>query len=403
MNFKITKLKMYDMQHINAFSIVELTIIVTVMAAIAASFLSNTSNVKQNAEYTLNDIKKMDIIQKAIDSFIIENQFLPCPADASLSTLANAQLGNQPYTSSNIIAASNSCPKVIGAIPTATLGLGTDYQFDEWGRKYTYAVSPLRCGALGCNRASLVYNGSITGYADLSINEIPRFGVTNSISNIAYLILSHGYLGLGAYGKNGSITLTPVADQTSENNNYNIINTQQSASSISSFINDIPQNNIYSDKIIYRSISDVLGATYNNNNYLPSKTLCTNLNNAIKGSAFTASNINTYVTPVFNQIFLLNNAANTGISKNFGPYSTQGTIATSDGTTPVAAVLPTYYHDSQGAQGIIDGSDPFLEVIMTFQELCIKSYPTSFTRACSQFASGYTYYYDNFYAGCLAW
>ena len=114
----------------------------------------------------------------------------------------------------------NSLPG--GAVPTRALGLSFEHQFDGWGRKFMYQVSINLCGnrtstATYCTPASFcivpppLENCASTNYnnnnGNLSISKIDVNGnaVSNTtISDGAYVLLSYGANGSGAYTMSGS-------------------------------------------------------------------------------------------------------------------------------------------------------------------------------------------------------
>ncbi len=120
---------------------------------------------------------RMQRIQAALHAFAASQGRLPCPANGAQDTgLA------MPAT------AVVTCANRNGTVPWVSLGLPVDDALDGWGRKISYRVPD---GANGLTRPSGVGSAGSVGLSTYD-------GVT-LLANQAWVLISHGASGLGAW------------------------------------------------------------------------------------------------------------------------------------------------------------------------------------------------------------
>ena len=156
----------------------------------------------------------------ALEQFAAVNARLPCPADPTLNTGVEDPLGG-----------STNCSFPEGTIPWNTVGMRYDDAFDGWGRKISYrvyagnkgltqpgGVSMVNCdtsAAGNADGAGLCLADHSTGTAKffqgkgLTVND--DFGSNHS--DVAYVLVSHGATGLGAYTVSGVRMDLPAGDE----------------------------------------------------------------------------------------------------------------------------------------------------------------------------------------------
>lgn len=230
---KVLRLLLTKRFNRSGFSLIELSVIISVAAAAAIGFLSWTQPVNiTDSQKAIETYKKMQDIMNAIEVFRVNNGRLPCPADKfrrednTRSSTANTLDYSNDYGLENIeikdtIGQNNTtsnptlgvdCYETVGALPALSLNLDRKYMLDAWGNNFTYHVSDKLCGAdsgtstltpdvsrqTGCTPFD--YN-SKTG--DLQIQTYSMNG-NNTINNASYVIVSHGANGKGSFGPNGA-------------------------------------------------------------------------------------------------------------------------------------------------------------------------------------------------------
>ncbi|MGB6687962.1 MAG: prepilin-type N-terminal cleavage/methylation domain-containing protein [Terracidiphilus sp.] len=193
----------------SGFTLLELAIVLTLTAVVIGGGLVIFTASLQASQYN-STVKKMDDIEKAILNFAIVNNRIPCPSDLtqkpSSSTYgyeAGSVTGGtgtgECYTgmtpAANLKATSGTEE---GGVPTRALRLSDDYMYNGWGRRLRYAVDPTytATSALPVAQCATADSKSIT-VDDAS-------GAARSTA-AAYVLMSHGANGHGAYTSNGVV------------------------------------------------------------------------------------------------------------------------------------------------------------------------------------------------------
>lgn len=127
-------------------TLIEMAIVLVVIGLVVGGGLSIVGPIR-NAERTASTNQNMDVIEKALVAYVIQNGCLPCPADGSLvSTNGNAgrPLDNSgsPYTGCAATAcwAATAANVPNAVIPWKALGLGERQASDAWGNRLRYRV-----------------------------------------------------------------------------------------------------------------------------------------------------------------------------------------------------------------------------------------------------------------------
>lgn len=208
--------------NLKGFSLIELSIVMTIAATMAVAYMTwmQTDSQDQGEKLLLNQ-QKLDTIDKALKRFRVARGRLPCPAKSELpATGGSGSITNSeeyPPSSGNIVlfddeylkvdGAGSVCEYHVGAVPTRALGLPTDYMFDAWGNKITYHVAPSLCGDAPSGCTPDTYNANV---GDIIITNTTALGGANITLNAAYVIQAHNELGSYAFRPSGiaSIVLT---------------------------------------------------------------------------------------------------------------------------------------------------------------------------------------------------
>ncbi len=204
-----------------AFSLIELSIWITVIAMIMASMLTIIRPpVLDEAEKVDITTRRLDKIEKAIEAFRVKFGRLPCPASPTLADSAAEAYREYCVTTTTAGTPNN------GVLPVAALGLQIEDALDGWGRRFTYQVSTQLCGldsnastpsgeTVNCTPttyrcgsslpAACVRDFSAVGTSNIGDLSV-YYGSTPTLisSAVAYVLLSHGVDGEGAYMPTGS-------------------------------------------------------------------------------------------------------------------------------------------------------------------------------------------------------
>lgn len=183
------------------------------------------------------DTQRMEKVKAALVQFVATNSRLPCPANPT----ANPETGLENRT-----ALSATCNSPTGTVPWATIGLGRNDAIDAWGWKISYRVYTGTAGSLtqdgganmvDCDTTELVSRGTTTvsgsagGLCRSTLDTLPAeflaaakglsitwFGA--AITRVAYVLVSHGPSGYGAYTATvpASMKTAPVAGSAEASN-----------------------------------------------------------------------------------------------------------------------------------------------------------------------------------------
>lgn len=226
------------------FSLVELSIVLVIVSIIAYSVSAVVAVQAEKGKIDATKAK-LDRIESALALYQNTNGGLPCPARGNVLlgatgagdltfgtevTPHGANAGNVCDDAGNIIendisGGANTSSIYRGVVPVRTLNLPDDYMFDGWGRRITYVVdsscvklnpvgtwawsdtdsmtnlcadgTPDSSGATTTAPATdiVVCNTSTTGCQDTGNTSIRT-------TDAAYVLISHGKNGVGAWPKN---------------------------------------------------------------------------------------------------------------------------------------------------------------------------------------------------------
>lgn len=191
------------------FSLVELSIVLAILGIVAAGGLSvGTTLVDQQANIASDS--RVEEINKALQAYFAVNGYLPCPADpnadlgtSALGLAANNNVCDDSVTTNAAMTAANITIQgtvLIGDVPTRRLGLRDRMIADEFGNRYTYAVS--RLNTTTENAFTLAATGAIT---------VVDGGNNNIATDVSYIVVSHGSDGKGARRYQAGGPTVPVA------------------------------------------------------------------------------------------------------------------------------------------------------------------------------------------------
>lgn len=202
----------------SGFSIVELSIVLTIIAFIATSALAvGASRVEAARVNSTND--RMDFIMKAFDLFVKRYGYLPCPADNDLPT-TDADFGNGvgsgnpgPCAAANYTdtVSSPATNVVIGGLPTQQLNISPSLAVDGWSRRFTYIMDQ----DLSVTSATVPLGWSDPGVVGEIVVKNTASGGIDLTTEAVMVLISHGTNGFGAWkGKGGGQlgTCSSVAD-----------------------------------------------------------------------------------------------------------------------------------------------------------------------------------------------
>lgn len=210
---------------IKGFTLIELSIAITIISFLVVNAIVMTESNEAVAEQG-DVIENLGDVKRLLNEFAIYNGYLPCPADpyaqagtatygleAREESCGGAELcpcdQDKLFGEMEVSRKPNESPMVVGTLPQKFL-IGREG--DAWGKNITYAVTIDNTTPEGF----LKYRtGQIKVYKNDSVNTNPAFlptsGATLITDKAAYVLLSHGPNGVGAFD--------PLANNPSEPEN----------------------------------------------------------------------------------------------------------------------------------------------------------------------------------------
>ncbi len=195
------------------FSLMELSIVLAIIAIIIAGGI-NLVNSKTAQQKISNSHTELQEIADSLSYFIAENSRLPCPARLDVQR-GNAEFGREAtdcadstppsgLTRVEYPAASGKYVR-IGGVPFYALGLQDEYLADAWYKRYLYAVPESFISTVSDSDTGIitVLDGNATSIAD----------------DIAWVLLSHGPTGKGAYSAKGGVVATACSGSDKDGEN----------------------------------------------------------------------------------------------------------------------------------------------------------------------------------------
>lgn len=250
------------------FALSEAVIAMVVVSMLAVAMIDLVNSYYVFTSFSLTD-DRINKIEEALAVYVKTAGRLPCPASltAKLQDAAFGQSANcATVTDGNGFAVSGSggVKLVKGAVPVRELSLPQNYAYDKWGRKFGYAM----IADLAISKKNfLQYTATAKNNTVITIQNVSSQIVSSQQSEQpAYVLLSYGKAGRGAYNANGVVGVACDANYLEALNcssgNTFIYNSTVQLGGPSSYFDDIVYWNTY---------SSLLNMYYQNNTYLNKK------------------------------------------------------------------------------------------------------------------------------------
>ena len=257
------------------FTLIEIAVVIVVLSLLLAMIagLATAMLGQQRREATR---QRLAGVETAIALFVSQNKRLPCPADGrtpGTTSGAGTEARNDTTDVCNIGGAANT--QTHGVVPWQTLGLAEQDVTDGWGNRLTYRVAPelvrdnamnltacdpggtggLSSGVCDASCASGTFPASCTPpstytydkglkirnivSASLIMDPAPASGPS---TGAAYVVISHGENGEGAYSNQGTLQAGTIASGTLEsaNNAADVTFVNALSSTAAAFVDDFP-------------------------------------------------------------------------------------------------------------------------------------------------------------------
>lgn len=259
---------------ISGFTLIEIAVVIVVLSLLLAMIagLATAMLGQQRREATR---QRLAGVETAIALFVSQNKRLPCPADGRISgstSGAGAEARNDTTDVCQVGGAANT--QTHGVVPWQSLGLAEQDVTDGWGNRLTYRVAPelvldnsmnltacdpggsgpLVAGVCDATCAAGTFPGGCTPPSTYTSNK--GLKVRNIVSaslimdpalapvstGAAYVVISHGENGQGAYSNQGTLQAGTIASGTLEsaNNAADVAFVNSVSSTAAAFVDDFP-------------------------------------------------------------------------------------------------------------------------------------------------------------------
>lgn len=254
------------------FTLIEIAVVIVVMSLLLAMIagLATAMLGQQRREATR---QRLAGVETAIALFVSQNKRLPCPADGRIAgTAANAGQELRNGTGQCTVAGAADT-QTHGVVPWLSLGLAEQDVTDGWGNRLTYRLAPelalvnamdltacdpggtgglvgTVCNATcssgsfpsGCTPPSTYTQGKGLKIRNLASASLIMNPNANPSTGAAYIVISHGENGEGAYSNQGIVQggAPPSGTLESANNAANVAFAFASSTASNPFVDDFP-------------------------------------------------------------------------------------------------------------------------------------------------------------------
>jgi len=241
-----------------AYSLIELSIVLVIISTLVAGALTISVDNLKNDQTRLTK-ERMDKVYKILGNYIRVNKSLPCPASLTKVKSVDSDYGTSGNctTVSGVTAISTNY--ILGAVPTLTLGLPSEYAEDGFGNKIVYFVDKRFTIAANLNAAP---DFGVTNFSTMANNQLsatpsdlwlirsnPSGSRQDVTPNAVVGMVSAGQNKLGAYNAR-SASANATSSDADEATNYN--------GAASTMISSSPASNSFDDLVFYKTMKDII-------------------------------------------------------------------------------------------------------------------------------------------------
>lgn len=248
-----------------AFSLIELSVVITVLSVVAVGILSiSLGGVSNNKAKTTND--RMSLIYRALGEYVLVNKRLPCPASikevkSGINYGVEGTAAGSCTAGTGVYSSSTATNLVYGMVPVKTLGLNNILAEDGYENKIAYIVDK-------SYTSTATFSSATSG---IIIEKYVGGAVTTDTSEAIFAIISYGA------NKNSSFPATSAIQNTVATNIDEMANDAisfndgaKTADFTQNLINFTERSPIFDDIIFYRTrdnfLKDVQGTNLTNGN-----------------------------------------------------------------------------------------------------------------------------------------
>lgn len=205
-------------QRKRAYTLIEMSVVFLVLSVLITGGITIANSMMNDSKKQVTN-QRLKVVYDAFGRFIAKHKRLPCPASL---TLAKSELGYGQESSGDCILkadegiySSNDVQNIVyGMVPVHSLGLSDEYAEDGFGSKFSYVVNShltTKDDVDSYDSEKILVSdsdyrqgfGLYRSSGDETLN-ITQISSGNSISDVAFAIISHGVNKNGAFSSDSS-------------------------------------------------------------------------------------------------------------------------------------------------------------------------------------------------------
>lgn len=232
------------------FTLIELSVVIVIVSILITGAISVSVNKVKKIK--IDDTKqRMEVIYKALKTYVQANNALPCPASITAVKTATNKYGLVAGTAGTCsddpdggVYNGTDTNLAYGMVPVQSLGLSEKFAEDAFGTKFSYVVEKGLTSALSYSNTTMIH----------IVDSYDNTGSTRAISTqAAFAIISHGPNKLGAYNANSSTSISRSSATNEKDNDLD-----ESSDYDAVFVASATWDENYDDIVFFKDIRNLL-------------------------------------------------------------------------------------------------------------------------------------------------
>jgi prepilin-type N-terminal cleavage/methylation domain-containing protein len=275
----------------SGFTLIEIVVVLFIVGVVISMAAVLTRGVSAAQMRSLTSTR-LTAVDAALVQFVQQQHRLPCPADGTQNSANNVNAGTEGARTAAGCTPTGGAYEAGGVVPWRALALSENDVTDGWGHRITYRIDPrLAADAAmdmsGCDAAGSAAVGAAPNYCNPACtasalasctspnNFLAGRGVqvravsgtvimdpnaaTPPYSGAAYVIISAGESGGGAYLSTGNLSTSTVGDGAEEQKNYASLGyTLNVTYYVDDTVSDVAGNTHFDDIVLRPSVMNVI-------------------------------------------------------------------------------------------------------------------------------------------------
>lgn len=234
-----------------AYSLLELSIVITIVSVLISGGLSVLTSSANNSKTQLTR-ERIAEVYKAMGVYLMNHKSLPCPAPINAIKSSDPIYGDATGTDGDCVTAgvaTRGTGLVYGMVPTQDLNLASSFAEDGFGSKFTYVVAQAFTQPDTSTGFGVATETRLITMSDKINTTTTQVATDDAI----FVLLSHGVNKFGAYGAN-SDSATQNLGKPGDIDGEEQIN----YGTTKNFIVTSASSDIFDDIVFYKTRNDIV-------------------------------------------------------------------------------------------------------------------------------------------------